>query len=401
LAENPREWGGLPEELTIEGAMLREERRGGMVELPEEMVPGEAVRSRLLLVFVGSGALMLGTRVLTRHLDLLANNVPIMIDSNAWNLAEAREALRARLRSCPTRPVVTEQQLVRTCAVALGRFGAKKDPNEGLRLLMGKVGGRSKLEIIGHLLQRHFDRYGCEGAVVVWCAGGGTGTLCGPTIAQVVREAVAAETASVNVMTVPLRTNYMELDNARLGLAKACELNLKPLVVDIEVVARAMGLSPKRLPERSIYGRTTDLVAEMLACMMRALMNRDKTYPSFDFSDAKRVMASATEGTVGLMSHADAGNLGALAKAWRGALERWETLRARPRDKVTALAFLVGADIPLGMRVEFVKWLCRRHRLGERDVLAPLVALKGTYQIWLGVWGLDPATVVPPLVPRR
>ena len=254
LSQRARPQEGEETELpTIEEMAAIEERRGAWYRMPEEIERlrerlGQ-MRSKLLIVAVGSGACMMMLHAFEKHLDLLVGNVPVFIDTNVYTLSDVWERLSDLMQQATDtgfRPVLTQEQLYKNL-IPIGKFGAKKDPRLGLQMF------RAYANAIVRCLKHQFDRFGCEGALVLASLGGGTGTLAGPMLAKDVMENVARDTATLFMATLPLRITPKDIANAQMGLDFIIDNKLRPIVVDMERVAEALKLSKKRLPEAQIY----------------------------------------------------------------------------------------------------------------------------------------------------
>jgi len=388
---------GLP---TIEEMAAIEERRGAWYRMPEEIERlrerlGQ-MRSKLLIVAVGSGACMMMLHAFEKHLDLLVGNVPVFIDTNVYTLSDVWDRLSDLMQQATDtgfRPVLTQEQLYKNL-IPIGKFGAKKDPRLGLQMF------RAYANAIVRCLKHQFDRFGCEGAVVVASEGGGTGTLVGPVLAKAVATMVARNTATLFVMTLPLRINPKDIANAREGLDLAVSQRLRPIVIDIECVAEALKMGKKKVAEIDIYKKGKDLIATLLASMVNVLTHRLDSIPPYDFGNIDTLIKNAPDNAIGCMMHASYKNLKEMEKNWRTDMMVWQSVRARMMDKATCVSFLVGRDIPEKLHQDLTKFLMRRYAVGQDDLLVPLVNIDG-YEILTLLWGLDPMTVAPPLSSRR
>jgi len=87
-----------------------------------------------------------------------------------------------------------------------------------------------------------------------------------------------------------------------------------------------------------------------------------------------------------------------MAKRWRPELTAWETCRASVMErKATAVAFLVGKDIPEKIHSELTDLLLKKYSVAPESLLVSMINVGPDYRVLVLRWGLDPATIQPTL----
>ena len=378
----------------------REERRGAWYKFPQEMEKlRELIRrakSRLLIVAVGSGAIDAMVSTFKKNQDLLLSNVPAFIDTNVYTLGAAWEELSDIMKQAEEaglKPLLTQQQLFDNM-FPCGQQGAESDPELGMSLW------RPYATPILRSLINQFKRFGCEGIVVVSFEGGGTGTLVGPAVAKRLREMTAGHVTVLLVSALPLRITPRDVRNARIGLERMIEQNLKPIIIDLQTMAHALRLFEKRLTVRAIYDKGKEMVSELLGWFMRILTHRTECIPAWDFGNLNTIIREAPEGSIGAMSLARYKDLKSMTKNWSADISLWLTCNAGRSHKCTSCTFLVGRDITYKLQEQVKDFLIKKWGVDPDACMVPIAVMDGYVMLSL-LWGLDPHTINPPLEVRR
>jgi len=402
---------GWPEAPTLEPE--KPVKRGGAWPEAPALAPEElALKSRIETIWVGSGALKMALKMFEGNTDLLLNHVHFFINTNVFELSRAYQRLTALMREqtvMEAEPVVGWREF-RRCFIPIGPRrcrGAGKNPARGFQMFSMNASNVLKL------LYWAFDRFNCEGVVVVWCAGGGTGTLIGPYIAARLARRLrplayvrGAGTALLPVMTLPLRTaESVEVRNAKLSVVNVLKYQREepahhPVVLDLEVIARQLGLSVRKLPEQMIYDKCDELITSMLATLLRCLEQRENAYPSWDWSDLYDILANAPRGGLGSMFYISYDRLRGLEKGWKRDLWLSMTLYGSVLDGGTATLFLLGKGITKKLHDDMASAIEKRLKLSR--LLRTRLEVENKWEALLLHFGTDARTIQPPLeVGRR
>ena len=396
--ELEEEW---PETPTLEPQRI--ERRGAWVAVPTLREEELGLVSRLLIVWVGSGAGIISTYVYQSRPDLLLNNVNFWIDSNKFNLADLYRTLLDKIREemeVGYRPVVPIGHFKR-CFIKIGDKGAGKNPDRGFKMFQ-----RYSQSIL-HTLNWAFGKFNCEGAAVVFALGGGTGTKVGPflaaTLARWLKPTAEREgTAVLPICTLPLRANPEDLENAIKGLEDieryqsiSGEPSHKPLVLDLETIASQ--LKVRRLPEDVIYEKCDHLIATLLGDLFTILQNRRAAKPSWDWSDLYDLMAKAPMGSLGTIMYVRYDELEQLERGWRRDLPASAALRGLILPEGSGTLFMIGAKITKQLHQNIQAFLRDKYQI--KRLLTPLLVLGNKYEILTLYWGISIRNIKPELKP--
>lgn len=335
------------------------------------------------------------------------------MNTNVFELAAAYRALAGAVKeqvAMGAQAVVGPREF-RRLFVPIGPRrcrGAGKNPKRGFKMFAMHASDVLKL------LYWAYDRFSCEGAVVVWCAGGGTGTLVGPYIAAnlayrlrplAYRRGMEAGTALLPIMTLPLRIpGTQDTRNAQLSLINILKYQRKepshhPLVFDLEIIAQQLGLSMKKLPERAIYEECDRRVAVTLATLLKCLENRALSDPSWDWVDLYDVLAQAPKGSLGALLYISYDRLEDLEKRWKRDLWPSMTLWGQSMAGGTGTLFLVGAGITKKTHEDMSKAM--RKRLALTRLISPHLEIGNKWEALGLYWGVDARTIQPPLEASR
>jgi len=371
-----------------------------------EVVPSfedRLIARKILIVFVGSASSIHISRAIMGKQPRIALenefmvietskdmfNTAIKTISRSYYDAYRREA-RKDITDQKGFPYSTFQHKLKENSILLNQRGGGATPEVGLRYY-----NKVRHSVIEKIEQIILDN-DCYGAVVIGCAGKGTGTLTTPALVNdMLGSSIIPQ--PLGIISLPFRFATTDINNAKMTINYVIDNSVPVILTDYEHALNMYLYLRDEKPQTAridaVYGAAVDAITCVLSVLIETLNYGQFCLPPIDWSDIESILK--IKGRVGTVSYCFRRRKDEFDENWREDLDRMVLLRTKTKPDVTNTFTVIRSGTSIDIEtVETISkyfrkvWNTTRH-------LSPVLTVGEGFTIANIIWGFDPADIDP------